>query len=232
MYKNIIEMDWASKKYSLEEDDPIMLMIDIKAAFPSVSHEFMFNILQWVGIPRKWIRAIKVFYKNNLQMLNNRKDLSFTAGVGIRQGCPLSPLIFAVIADPFLRLLSSKLDRNGLIRACADDNGLALRNSLALQIVLEEYGKYAIFSNLKLNLKKCFVVPIFSTHGIEVAMRYIVEKVPGAADMCFAWCAIYLGIYLGPSAGEIGWEAPILKYLERARQWGARGCGLCMSARH
>ena len=50
--------------------------------------------------------------------------------------------------------------------------------------------------------------------------------------MCFAWYAIYLGIYLGPGAGDIGWEAPILKYLDRARQWGGGGKGLFVAARH
>ena len=108
-----------------------MLMMDIKAAFPSVSHAFMFGILEWIGLPKKWIGAIKVFYRNNLQMLDGRRDLSFVAGIGIRQGCLLSPLIFAVIADPFLRLLGRKLGAGGLIRAFADDNGLALRNCLA-----------------------------------------------------------------------------------------------------
>ena len=165
-------------------------------------------------------------------MLSNRKDLSFTAGIGIRQGCPLSPLISGVIADPFLRVLGRKLGRNGLIRAFADDNGLALRNCLALQVVLDEYEKYAIFSNLNLNLKKCYVVPLFPAVDKEQARAHIVGKVPGAGGMCYEWYAIYLGIYLGPGAGDIGWEAPILKYIERARQWGAGSSGLFVSARH
>ena len=65
-------------------------------------------------------------------------DLSFVAEIGIRQGCQLSPLIFAVIADPFLRVLARKLGRDGLIRAFADDNVLVLRNCQGLRVVLQE----------------------------------------------------------------------------------------------
>ena len=232
MYKNILEMDKESKVYSIEEEDPVTILMDIKAAFPSVSHDFMFHILEWIGLPAKWIKAIKVFYHNNLQMINNRKDLGFVAEVRIRQGCPLSPLIFAVIADPFLRLLKLKLGRNGLIRAFADDNGLTLRKSIYLQTVLEEYKRYEVFSNLKLNLKKCYVIPLFYTANLEKAKSHILKRVERAREMSFAWYAIYLGIYLGPGAGEVGWEAPILKYFDRARQWGGGDRGIFVAARH
>ena len=98
-----------------------------------------------------------------------------------------------------------------------------------MRIVLEEYGRYANFSNLHLNRKKRYVIPLFPAEELETAKAHIVEMVEGAGGMCFAWYAIYLGIYLGPGAGEVGWEAPILKYLDRARQWGevVKGC-LCL----
>ena len=99
------------------------------------------------------------------------------------------------------------MGHDGLIRAFADDNGLGLRKCKALEIVLQEYNKYAIFSNLHLNLKKCYVVPLFMAATIEVAKDMVVGTVPEAAEMGFAWSAIYLGIVMGPKAGDCGWEA-------------------------
>ena len=48
------------------------------------------------------------------------------------------------------------------------NNGLALRNSKALQVVLHEYEKYAVFSNLKLNYKTCCVIPLFYVSGMDI----------------------------------------------------------------
>ena len=120
---NGLEWDKGSKEYSKEEDDPLLVVRDIKAAFPSISQDSMFSTLQLIGLPTKWNKAIKLFYHNNLQMVNNRKGSGISAEAGIRQGCPLSPLTFAVIADPSLRALEIQLGGNGLCRTFVDDNG-------------------------------------------------------------------------------------------------------------
>ena len=56
-------------------------------------------------------------YKGNLQFAGRSGRLSFLAEVGIRQGCPLSPLIFAVVADVLLVAYVVLLNRSAQMAA-------------------------------------------------------------------------------------------------------------------
>ena len=70
-----------------------MVLFNFKAAFPSVNHEFMWEVLKGIGLGDRWINLIKCFYLENRQFVGKAAEESFVAEVGIRQGCPLSPLI-------------------------------------------------------------------------------------------------------------------------------------------
>ena len=52
----------------------------------------------------------------------------FTCTNGVRQGCPLSPVLFALCLDPFIRKISIILGSRGVLRAYADDMAVAFFN--------------------------------------------------------------------------------------------------------
>ena len=95
-----------------------------------------------------------------------------------------------------------------MVRALTDDNGLVLRSCDELEFILKEYARYALFTKLHLNLKKSYVVPLFHPGDIAMARDVIVGRAPGAASMCFAFYAMYLGVYLGPGAMRLGGKLP------------------------
>ena len=90
----------------------------------------MWDVLTAIGIARKFRHAISLFYVDNLHWLRLRGELSESVNVqsGIRQGCPLSPLIFALCADVLLRELSRVISAYEGLRAFADDTVVVIQD--------------------------------------------------------------------------------------------------------
>ena len=100
-----------------------MFLFDISKAFDSVSHDAIHSILKHVGLPIDYCNAIQGLF-HNISLTTNFKggtNLSFSVHSGIKQGCPLSPLLFIVIMDVLHHFLKrySSVD----VKLYCDDTG-------------------------------------------------------------------------------------------------------------
>ncbi|KAI0500544.1 hypothetical protein KFK09_018758 [Dendrobium nobile] len=87
--------------------------LDIKKAFDSASHSFLLSRLRQKGFPEKFVMWIQgcitdVHFSINL---NGVLEGFFNSTSGLRQGCPLSPLLFCVIMDALSHSLDSDADK-------------------------------------------------------------------------------------------------------------------------
>ena len=121
-----------------------MVFFDFKAAFPSVNHEFMWAVLEHIGTSPHFLNSFKCVYRGNFQqvVLRGRRSKLFPLNSGIRQGCPLSPLLFAVVIDIFLRMLH-RTHLNMTMRAFADDIGMIVRNIASLAAIHLDFLDFA-----------------------------------------------------------------------------------------
>ena len=87
-----------------------LVLFDFKAAFPSMSHDYMMAVLDHIGVPRHSLNFIKALYDDNRCVLSCKGRLfdGFAVSSGIRQGCPLSPLLFVATIDFLLRELATR----------------------------------------------------------------------------------------------------------------------------
>ena len=65
MLMNIIDIDTAAQIISLKSKRGAIILLEFRAAFPSMGHEFMWDTLKAAGIPDEFIAAIQSLYKEN-----------------------------------------------------------------------------------------------------------------------------------------------------------------------
>ena len=137
-----------------DPEDGAMVFLDQRAAFPSVARNFVFFVLQAMGVPKFIINAIKKLYDNNWAQVSfgNSEVVEFQMLQGIRQGCPLSGTLWAILFDPVIRLLSKQVEyKCSRLSAYADDLALVL-HSLRTCLPRLEAALAAMSSSTRLEL--------------------------------------------------------------------------------
>ena len=110
MIRNVLGIDMEAMKVSFKSLNGALLFFDFEAAFPSISQEYLVETLRRVGPPDSLVSYVSAMYSNNacnLSILGELVD-GFSIETGVRQGCPLSPLLFVLVVDVLLRKLQTK----------------------------------------------------------------------------------------------------------------------------
>ena len=83
----------------LKDKNHMMISIDAEKAFDKIQHAFMINTLLKAGIEGTYLNIIKAIYDKPTAniILNGEKLKAFPLKSGIRQGYPLSPLLFNML---------------------------------------------------------------------------------------------------------------------------------------
>ena len=123
---NLIDIDTESMTISLRSERGAIILFDFRAAFPSVSQDYVHQVLEYIGMPEAPRRLILSLYDDSKCVISCKGTTfpGFSMTAGVRQGCPLSPLLFAVTADILLRALARDLP-HAMTRAYADDTAMA-----------------------------------------------------------------------------------------------------------
>ena len=222
MLANIIEVDDSCHQmYHDHHNAAAAVFFDFEAAFPSISQGFMWEVLEGFGMPVSWVKAISFLYADNYQQLKLGGQVlpGFSATSGVRQGCPLSPLLFALASDLLLRRIERHFP-DCMLRAYADDTVMVLPHFRQLEQILQLFQEFASISGLKLNLKKTVLVPLGTD---QRHYRSFLQKL--CPDIEVAAAAKYLGMYLGPGAPDANWREQEKKYSARCRLWSSPRIG-------
>jgi len=87
-----------------------ILKLDLVNAFDKVRHSFLFVVLQRIGFSPLLINIIRAYISGPwiAPLINGRPGPSFQSSRGLRQGCPLSPYLFILMAESFSCALDQK----------------------------------------------------------------------------------------------------------------------------
>ena len=143
---------------------PIICPCDFQAAFPSVSHRWIWRVLEHRKIPASFLVLFKAMYKDAMAVTitNGVMQTIICFFSGVLQGCPGSALLFNNSLDPLSFMFKRKLEggRKGIIRACADDLTFALSRLSHIRLLHPTYVQAETLAGLSLKPKKCKVVPL------------------------------------------------------------------------
>ncbi|KAJ0006118.1 hypothetical protein NQD34_013391 [Periophthalmus magnuspinnatus] len=153
----------------LINNEGFILLLDFYKAFDMIEHSFMFQALQSFGFGSKFINVIQTFYNDTSSSvcLPHGTSQRFQINKGIKQGCPISPLLFIAAAE-MLSILIKNADFGKLLIAdtelsicqLADDTTIFLNNLNEIPKILQFIECFSKASGLRLNLNKCEILPL------------------------------------------------------------------------
>ena len=146
-----------------------MFFADFQKAFDSIEYNFIFNMLKKFKFGDQFQRWIKLLYINPMAYIKkNNGYLSDTFHIyrGIRQGCPVSALIFILCMEVLAGYIRQNNEIQGLkldkyatkyvkIVQYADDATIFVKNQTELVEVIKAINEFGKFSGTQLNLLKC-----------------------------------------------------------------------------
>ena len=154
-----------SEKFNIEG---ALLFIDFSKAFDSLEWPFMYEALLKFGLPDSFIKWVKTLYNDVKGCMLNNGWISETYNVsrGIKQGCPLSSILFVIAVeimacrirqDNNITGFQIKLDNKThslKISQLADDTTLFLKSKQEVSLALNIIEIFGTLSGLKLNRSK------------------------------------------------------------------------------
>lgn len=123
----------------------------------SIPHSIILEALKKKGLGPKIYKLVKFLLENASTIINSADGSSDPKSIkcGVRQGDPLSALLFILAIDIIL-LIICKLSKKLNILAFADDLILFADSPAALQALLNELFRICNLLCLKINPNKCF----------------------------------------------------------------------------
>ena len=141
-----------------------ILQIDFYKAFDSLSHSFLLSTAEALGIPTYLITWIKICLTNlsSRLIINKTQTNPIPVKCGIRQGCPLSMLLFILGIEPLTRKILSNnkikgisIGKNKLIvNHYADDLTIFVSDPSSFPEIATTLSEFSKYSGLKINLQK------------------------------------------------------------------------------
>ncbi|KAG2208410.1 hypothetical protein INT45_006540 [Circinella minor] len=154
----------------------IALLLDGDKAYDWLHPDYLHRVLLHYGFPSSLVSCIMgLFFGSQIKInVNGHLSPPISQQRGVRQGDPLSPLLFNFTIEPLLQRIlhdqdfigygisSSFPDKEGpapaKLLSYADDTLVFLNNSHDLQLCLQHLDTYAAASNTKINFEKTHAI--------------------------------------------------------------------------
>ena len=152
--------------YAIENDLELALVnLAFQQAFDKVDVKFIFKTMQAVGFSQHFIACIKMLYSNitSKLIINNNLGKSLQVLKGVRQGCPLSMILFIIYQEALYRLIKKTPrikplylpnDQKIKLLGYADDSNVFISRETDLNVLYMIINKFCIATGAQINTQK------------------------------------------------------------------------------
>ena len=188
--------------------------LDLKAAFDTLPHGVLLGVLERAGLEEHSLAIIRTLVEDNATSIRTGGECTepITLAKGVRQGCPLSPLLFNCGMELLIRAATSCKDQlgaqlGGLTHAAlayADDLVLVAKDAASLQVLLDRVGAIASWAGLVFNARKCASLSLRKGNAAALQLHVGGEALPHLeADEAYRYLGVPLGWSLRSSGSTI-----------------------------
>ncbi|CAL5367336.1 unnamed protein product [Camellia sinensis] len=198
----------------------LIIKLDFEKAFDSVNWEFLFSLMSSFGFGPKWISWIKTCVSTPRVsiLVNGSPTHEFSPQRGLRQGDPLSPFLFNLVAEGLNILLNRALNLgilhgvsvgvNGVLLShlqFADDSIFFCKADLDQVVIVKRLLRcFEVLSGLRINYHKSVVCGVGlhdeCLNEIASLLNCQVQRLP----------LKFLGLPLGANPGRKSTWKPVL----------------------
>lgn len=201
-----------------------MAQMDLRKAFDSVSVDAVLAAASSAGLPKKFLHYLEVLYQQSKTLVQSG-DLSeeIRAARGVKQGDPLSPLLFNLVVDGLLRelpaIIGFRLGETMInAMAFADDLTLVASTRGGLQELLNQSEAYFKARGLSFNPEKSSTLSLVpskrqKTTKVEQQPFQIAGSDIPTLDCVASWK--YLGVLFNTRGRKVPLTGELIPLLER-----------------
>ena len=142
-----------------------LVFFDLKNAFGSIPHQLLWFSLQRLGLPSEMMDVFRDVYHGFLFKVCSEDGLTdgIPQGRGVKQGCPLSPLLFNLAIEGMLRGIESSSARGCSFSpdlevkamSYADNLAIAASSEEDMRAMIDRIEEFTTWAGLRFNVAKC-----------------------------------------------------------------------------
>jgi hypothetical protein len=203
----------------------LAILLDFMKAYDSVDREFLYAVLLWLGFPPAFVAVMRALHTGTRVrfLANGFRSRWVLVTCGIRQGCPLAPLLFILVLEALYRRIDSHPRIHGIVLTSragslplkvggyADDTANYVKSEQEVPVVMATTTQFALASGLHLNQKKTLVIALNPDRDVSAV------TLPAPLELQeIDHLSRYLGIQVGSTSGsEHTWEIAYKQLLVR-----------------
>ncbi len=158
---------------NLTEQNGMIVALNQEKAYDKIRHDYLWRVLEAFQIPDPFISTIKALYEraHTRVMVNGFLSSPFMVTQGVRQGDPLSCLLFNLAIEPLVKILR-KSNLKGLevpgskerliAKLFADDTTTFLQEEDDFEELVKILNDWCLASGARFNVDKTQIIPIGS----------------------------------------------------------------------